>query len=116
MRIAFCCVGAHLEGSAIHVLDELLMIKGIILLQYTNNPKWPRGIEMIDHLKSRLGSIPAKILLTPSEFRSAIAQRLLPGNWIYDVGYDSEHLDEYVHDADEALELYALARAYKPPC
>lgn len=105
----------HLEGSAIHILDELLDMKGLVLLQYTNNPKWPRGIAMIDRLKSKLGDIPAKILLTPSEFREAIKQRLLPGNWIYDIGCDSEHLDEYVRDADEAVELHALARAYQPP-
>ncbi|MBU4366226.1 MAG: hypothetical protein L6437_06535, partial [Kiritimatiellae bacterium] len=106
----------HLEGSAIHILDEVLEIKGLIILQYTNNPKWPRGIEMIDRLKAKLGNIPAKILLTTSEFRSAIAQRLLPGNWIYDIGCDAEHLNEYVRDAEESMELLALAQAYTPPC
>ena len=102
----------HLEGSAAHILDSVATMPGLVLLQYTNNPKWPRGIDMIDTLKSKLGKIPSKVLLTPQEFRDCLCQKLLPLNWIYDVGIDAEHMDACVQSPEEAEELRRLAAEY----
>lgn len=102
----------HLEGSAAHIVDNLSKIKGLALVQYTNNPKWPRGSEMIDVLKTKLGDVPLKILLSKTELLEGMAQRILPGNCIYDVGYDAECMD-CVESPEEAGEIMKMANKYR---
>lgn len=105
----------HLEGSAFHVLDSVANLPGLQLLEYTNNPKWPRGIDMLDRLRSRLGDLPLKLLLTKQEFLEGMRQRILPGNCIYAVGYDVEHLTDAIASPEEAREIMREVRAYRPP-
>jgi hypothetical protein len=105
----------HLEGSAIHILDQVKSISGLLLLQYTNNPKWPRGLAMMDTLRSSLGDVPLYLLLTKQEFRDGMRERLLTGNCIYDVGYDAEHLTDAVASPEEAQALLRKAREYRAP-
>ena len=103
----------HLEGSAMHILDCVKKLKGLLLLQYTNNPKLPRGIEVMDTLRSRLGDVPLFLLLTKREFLEGMRQKCLAGNCIYAVGYDAEHLEDAVESPGEAAEIMREAREYR---
>lgn len=103
----------HLEGSAIHILDHVKKIKGLLLLQYTNNPKLPRGLAMMDVLRSKLGDLPLKLLLTKQELLEGMAQRILTGNCIYDVGHDAEHLTDAIASPEEAQEIMRKASEYR---
>ncbi len=103
----------HLEGSSIHIADSLKRINGLLLLQYTNNPKLPRGIAMMDVLRSKFEDVPLKLLVTRQELRDGIRDKTLIGNCIYDVGVDAEHLDDYVRTPEEAQEIMRLAEEYR---
>jgi hypothetical protein len=103
----------HLEGSAFHILDQINSIEGLLLLEYTNNPKWPRGIAMMDALRSKLGDMPLKLLLTKQEFLDGMQQGLLTGNCIYAVGYDAEHLTDAIESPEEAQGIMRKAREYR---
>jgi hypothetical protein len=103
----------HLEGSAFHILDQINSIEGLLLLEYTNNPKWPRGITMMDALRSKLGNMPLKLLLIKQEFLDGTQQGLLTGNCIYAVGYDAEHLTDAIESPEEAQVIMRKAREYR---
>jgi hypothetical protein len=103
----------HLEGSAMHILDRVKKINGLLLLQYTNNPKLPRGIEMMDALRSKLGDLPLFLLLTKREFLEGMQQKILTGNCVYAVGYDAEHLEDAVESPEEAAEIMRQAGEYR---
>ena len=103
----------HLEGSAIHIAENLKKVDGLMLLQYTNNPKRPRGIAMMDVLRSKFGGLPLKLLISRQEFYDGIRDRTLIGNCIYDVGQDAENLDEYVKTPEEAREIMLMAGEYR---
>lgn len=105
----------HLEGSAYHIIDAVSNIPGLILLEYTNNPKWPRGVDMIDKLRAKLETVPLKLLLTKQEFLDGMQQGLLPDNCIYAVGYDTENPTDTVDTPEEAREIMAKAREYRSP-
>ena len=103
----------HLEGSSIHIIDSLKKVNGLMLLQYTNNPKWARGIDMMDVLRSKFRDLPLKLLISRQEFYDGIRQKTLIGNCIYDVGYDAENLKDYVKTPKEANEIMLMAREYR---
>ncbi|MFC1453871.1 hypothetical protein ACFLQL_01690 [Verrucomicrobiota bacterium] len=103
----------HLEGSAVHILDQVRKIKGLLLLQYTNNPKLPRGLAMMDVLRSRLGDLPLYLLLTKKELLEGMQQKILTGNCIYAVGYDAEHLTDAIESPGEAQAIMRKAREYR---
>ena len=76
-----------------------------LLLATTNRGK-------VREYRSLLSGLPFK-LLTPDEFHDAVRQRLLPLNWIYDIGVDAENMEAYVKDPEEATEIRRMAAEYR---
>jgi hypothetical protein len=103
----------HLEGSSIHIADSLKKINGLLLLQYTNNPKLPRGIAVMDVLRSKFRDLSLKLLVTRQELYDGIREKTLIGNCIYDVGFDTENMNDYVRTPEEAEEIMQLSGEYR---
>ncbi len=65
----------HLECSSIHIADRLKKINGLMLLQYTNNPKRPGGIAMMDVLHSKFVDMPLKLLVPGQKLYDGIRKK-----------------------------------------
>ncbi len=95
----------HMHNSHLHLLEEVVTIKGLIGIGILDDPKQPRCFGQLEKIRGVTGDIPLQISCGKEEFLASLDQGSLPRNVMY-------WIDSGVATVEEANLIMEKVRAY----